>query len=497
MTSTRDVDLPRTDRVRPPRQSPISGPHTIPCGPLVCPGVRTLSNRHSVPLMRLLSATLLLTFLLGTALPAASQDRPVVDEIVAVVADQILLRSEVDVLVTGIMRQQQIPYSDELWAEALQQLVDERVLVIHARRDTTLQVSDDQVNQMLDQRIAAMAQQVGGRTLLEEAYGQTIVEIKAELQEEGRDQILADQFRNRKLQGIKVTPTDVDRFFRLFPTDSLPTLPEAVRVSHIVRYPAVTDEARQDAREVLSAIRDSVVVAGGSFEEWAETFSEDPGSAANGGRYESMALGEMVPEFAAVASRAEPGVVSGIFETQFGLHILRVNSRRGDTVDYNHILIGFDRSKSDPQVAIDYLNTVRDSILAEQTTFAAAARIHSEDPRSAAQGGRVIDPQSGERDLFVDALGPFWQTALRDLEVGDISEPYEVELLNGRRAYHIVLLQRRTPAHRVDIQTDYAFIEQYALRQKQAEEMSAWLRKLRKDVYIDIRADIPEPTASN
>ncbi|MBO6577308.1 MAG: peptidylprolyl isomerase [Rhodothermales bacterium] len=430
---------------------------------------------------------------------AGAQDRPIVDEIVAVVADKILLRSEVDAIVANLVRQQQIPYSDALWGEALQQLVDERVLVIHARRDTTLNVTDDQVEQMLDQRIAGMAAQVGGVGRLEDVYGKTVVEIKEELKEEGRDQILADQFRSRRVQGIKVTPTDVDRFFARFPTDSLPTLPEAVRVSHVVRYPAVTEEARTEAREILAAIRDSIVVGGGTIEEWAETFSEDPGSAQNGGRYESMALGEMVPEFAAVAARSQPGVVSGIFETEFGLHIMRVNSRRGDEVDYNHILIQFDRSKSDPQVAIDFLTAVRDSVLAESLPFAEAARRHSEDPRSAAQGGRVIDPQTGERDLFIEALGPFWQTALRDLEVGAISEPHEVELLNGRRAYHIVLLQRRTPEHKVSLDTDYAFIEQYALRQKQAEEMAEWMRELRKDVYIDIRADLSglTPTASN
>lgn len=442
--------------------------------------------------------------LLLLVLPALSpgqsmaQTQPVVDEIVAVVADQILLRSEVNAVVAGVARQQGLAYSDELWNDALQQLVDEKVLVIHARRDTTLTVTEDQVDQTLNQRIAAMSAQVGGERRLEEAYGKTIVEIKAELRDDFRDQILADNYRQRRLQQIKVTPSDVQEFFRQFPTDSLPTLPEAVRVSHIVRYPAVTQDARDEAQEILSAIRDSIVVTGGSFEEWATAFSEDPGSAENGGRYENMSLGEMVPEFAAVASRASPGVVSGIFETEFGLHILRVNSRRGDTVDYNHILIQFDETKSDPQVAIDYLDVVRDSVLAGEIRFPEAARRHSEDQRSAAQGGRVIDPQSGERDLFVEALGPFWQTALRDLPVDSISVPQEVELLNGRRAYHIVLLTKRTPAHQVSIDTDYAFIEQYALRQKQAEEITEWLRGLRKGVYIDIRAEAgAASTASN
>jgi peptidyl-prolyl cis-trans isomerase SurA len=429
---------------------------------------------------------------------ALGQDGSVVDEISAVVANQILLRSEVDGIVAGVVRQQAIPFSEDLWASALQQMIDEKVLIIHARRDTTLQVTDDQVNQMLDQQIATMSAQVGGQSLLEEAYGKTIVELKAELNDEYRDRLLADQFRNRRIQEIKVTPSDVNRFFEQFPTDSLPTLPPAVRVSHIVRYPAVTDAARLEAREIIEAIRDSVTVDGASFEEWASLFSEDPGSASNGGRYESMALGEVVPEFAAVAARANIGEVSQIFETQFGLHILRVNTRRGDVIDYNHILIKFDESKSDPQVAIDYLTAIRDSVLADQLDFAEAARRHSEDQLSSTQGGRVVDPQTGDRELFIEALGPFWQQTLRDLAVDSLSLPTEVELLDGRRAFHIVLLQKRTPAHQVAVATDYSFLEQYALRQKRAEEMSRWLLKLRNDVYIDIRADMPdEPTASN
>ncbi|MFT4603629.1 MAG: peptidyl-prolyl cis-trans isomerase SurA [Rhodothermales bacterium] len=443
-------------------------------------------------------ALLCLILLVAAAPPASAQDQPVVDEIVAVVADQILLRSEVDAIVAGVSRQQGLTYSDELWNDALQQLVDEKVLVIHARRDTTLIVSDDQVTQTLNQRIAGMAAQVGGERRLEEAYGKTIVEIKAELRDEFRDQILADQYRQRKLSSIKVTPSDVQDFFRQFPTDSLPTLPEAVRVSHVVRYPAVTEDARAEAREILSAIRDSIVVGGGAFEEWATAFSEDPGSAENGGRYENMSLGEMVPEFAAVASRAAAEVVSGIFETEFGLHILKVNSRRGDAVDYNHILIQFDASKSDPKVAIDYLTSVRDSVLAGELDFPTAARRHSEDQSSVAQGGRVIDPQSGQRDLFIEALGPFWQAALRDLAVDSVSVPQEVELVNGRRAYHIVRLRKRTPSHQVDILTDYAFIEQYALRQKQSDRVAVWLRGLRKGVYIDVRTQAgADTTASN
>ncbi|GIV62310.1 MAG: peptidylprolyl isomerase [Rhodothermaceae bacterium] len=438
---------------------------------------------------------LLLALLLIVLLPydGRAQEMKVLDEIVAVVGEEIILRSDVDAFVVGLLRQQQdLEYSKDLWNQALNQLINEKVLTIHAKRDTTIQVTDDQVEQALEQRIQQMTTQLGGPNRLEEIYGKSLVEIKADLREEFRDQLLADQFRSRKLRQIKITPSEVKAWFNRFPTDSLPTFPETVRLSHIVRFPAITEEARREAMEVITAIRDSIVTGRVSFEEYARLFSDDPGSAQNGGRYENMRLGEVVPEFAAVAARIPIGEISQVFETQFGLHILRVNRRLGDVIDYNHILIAFDESKADPSEAIAYLNAVRDSILTHGMPFELMARRHSEEQSSALRGGRVIDPRTGERDLVLAALGPRWQATLSGLQEGQISEPAEVELLNGRRAYHIVRLERRVPEHRVNLETDYALIEQYALREKQNRELAAWLDKLRESVYIDIRGAASE-----
>ena len=443
-----------------------------------------------------LLCALLLSLLV--ALPSRAQESRVLDEIVAVVGDQIILRSDVDGFVAGLLRQQKLPYSKDLWNDALNQMINEKVLTIHAKRDTTIQVTDAQVEQSLDQRIQQMTAQLGSQQRLEELYGKSIIEIKADLREEFRDQMLAEQLRNRKLREVKITPSEVKEWFNRFPTDSLSMFPEVVRLSHIVRFPDVSDEAREEAREIITAIRDSIVVGGASFEEMARLFSDDPGSAANGGRYESMSLKDVVPEFAAVASRAPVGQVSQVFETQFGLHILRLNKRLGDVIDYNHILIAFDESKSDPTEAIAFLTAVRDSILTLDLPFALMARRHSQEKASAMRGGRVLDPQSGERDLVLAALGPDWRTTLSNLDVGQVSEPAPVELLNGRRAYHIVKLERHTPAHRVNIDTDYELIQQYALREKQNRVLGEWYDRLRKEVYIDIRGEASnDPMARN
>ena len=424
-------------------------------------------------------------FLVG---PSRAQDAEVVDEIVAVVGDQIILKSEVDALVANAMRQQpDVAYSEAVWMDALENMINQHMLAVVAKRDTTIIVTDEQVTQALDRRTAQMIAQVGGQTRLEELYGKSLVRIKAELREDFRDQLLAEQIQQRKIQNIRITPTEVREWFYQFPTDSLPTLPDMVRLSHIVRYPAVTNEAKQEARSIIEIIRDSVVTTESTIEEMARQFSDDAGSAAAGGHIEDINLGDLVPEFAAVASRIPIGEVSQVFETPFGYHILRVNERRGEIVDFNHILIQIDDSRIDPSETISFLHTIRDSILTYDIPFAVMAKRHSEEEQSAQLGGRVIDPRTGERDLILGSLGPLWQGVLDTLDVGEISTPARVELENDRQAYHIVYLQRRTPEHTVSLETDYERIEQYALQEKQQRIIQKWYEQLRQDVYVDLR----------
>lgn len=445
--------------------------------------------------MRFTRAFILLFVLVQSViLPKAShaQEEEVLDEIVAIVGDYIVLKSDVDGFVLNAINEQQAEYSDDLWQAALDQLIGEKVLVIYAKRDTNIVITDEQVDQLLNSRIQQMSQRIGGDSELEKLYGKSIVEIRAELREEFRDQLLADRIRSEKIRKIKATPVDVEAWFTQFPADSLPTLPDIVRVSQIVRKPEVTEEARVEAREIITTIRDTVLTGAVTLEEMAELFSDDPGSASNGGLYENMGLSEVVAEFAAVASRVPLGLLSQIFETEFGLHFLRVNARRGDVIDYNHILISFDERKYDAAPAIEFLTTLRDSVLNGGASFNVLARDHSEEDASAARGGRVMDPNTGDRNLYLANLGGSWQTTIFQLEEGEISEPREVQLRDNSTAYHIVLLEKRIPEHTVNLETDYELVEGLALREKQGRIMAEWLNELKEGVYIDMRGQARE-----
>lgn len=457
--------------------------------------------RISAPLSRFASGSLLLLglLILGLGLfppEGQAQDRKMVDRIVAVVGDNVILKSEVDQLVSRQTRQQNVSYSSDLWMQALQQLVNQQVLAEKARRDTTITVSDQQLTSQLNRRVQRFTKQAGSREKLEQIYGKSILEIKKTFREDLRGQLLAQRLRQRRLRNIQITPSEVRQWFEKIPQDSLPRIPKTVRLSHIVRFPKPTPEDRNEARSLITSIRDSIVNKGASFEAMARQYSEDDGTASSGGRLSNVNLDDLVPEFAAVVSQTPVGTVSQVFynESQNGYHILRVNSKSGSTVDLNHILI---KAPPSEKRTIKYLNAVRDTLLNDpDITFERMAKRHSEEDRTAENGGRVTDPNSGTRDLILNRLGSSWRRTIRDLEEGEISKPARVQLLgNNEEAYHIVLLERRIPAHRVNLETDYERIRRFALQEKRSRKMQEWLDQLREEVFVDIRVTKSDLTA--
>ena len=436
-------------------------------------------------------AVLLVSLLVAAAgwAPASHAQSQTIDRIAAVVGDDIVLTSEVDQLVRQQTQRQQRSYSEELWMQSLQNLIDQKLLAEKARRDTTLNVSEQQVSQGLDRRIDQMASRAGGRDQLEKIYGKSVLEIKEQFRGNFRSQMLAQRLRQRRMQKINITPSEVRQWFEEIPTDSLPDLPKTVRLSQIVRYPKPSEAAKAEAEKLITSVRDSIVNGGASIEAMARQFSDDSGTASSGGSLGTVSLDQLVPEFAAVASRTPVGQISQVFynEGQDGYHILRVNSESGNTVNLNHILIKAKSDASGAERAKSYLQSVRDSIVNHDQPFELMARRHSEEERSAENGGRVTDPQSGARDLVLDALNPSWRRTIRNLEIGEISQPTEVQLLNGDQAFHIVRLGDRTPAHRANLEEDYQRIRRLALQDKRNRKMQEWIDEIRDEVYVEVR----------
>ena len=434
--------------------------------------------------------TRLFLVLLALTLAVPAQAQPLragatLDGIAAVVGDQVVLRSEVEAAATQIAQGQ--PVTDAVWSRALDGLVDTRVLVVQAERDTTLTITEAQITQQVDARIDGFLQQVGSEEALAEALGKPVGEFKASIRQDVRAEILAQQYRSRRLREVAVSPNEVRAWYERIPEAELPMVPELVRVAHIVAKPQPNEASRTAARAEVQAYRDSILAGQATIEELAARHTDDGGSRANGGAYEDFAIRDLVPEFGAVASRLEPGALSQVFETEYGFHVLRLNARVGDRVSFNHILINIDADAGQAEVARERLSVLRDSVVTLGRPFEAIAREHSEDPYSASRGGFVSNPQTGERTLVLEALGPQWAATIADLAEGEISEPAPVQLQDGTSAFHVVLLQKRTAPHRLSLTEDYQLLSEYALNEKRQTVLTDWVRRLRQDVYVDIR----------
>lgn len=445
-----------------------------------------------------LKKTLLFALFLTFSSTAYAQSTQVADRIIAVVNDRIILKSDVDEEVRNYMTQvemqgQSVPFTEELWYSALQSMVDNYVLLEKARIDSVV-VSDDMVNRQMDQRINQMIRQAGSERALEQAFGQSIIQIRADYREQFREQMIIQQVQQNKMVSVNITRPEVEEFFRSIPEDELPIIPEQVGVSQIVIIPPALEDARTQAFETASAIRDSIVNQGKDFEEMARRHSED-GTAPRGGLIPMTPISDLVANYSAAATALEPGQISEVVQTQFGFHIIRLNRRSGDNIDTNHILIRIDENLVDEDYAINKLNALRDSVLNHGKRFSDLARKYSDDDDTKPFGGRVVNMQTGERLMPINQLDPaLYRIVILLDEEGEISEPrsFTPGRSSSSRAFRIVRLDRHIPEHRANLEQDFDYIREFALQQKRMKKMRKWMEDLRADVYIEFKIDMPD-----
>lgn len=417
-----------------------------------------------------------------------------VDMIVAQVNDNIILKSEIDLAVADYMRQirsqnQQIEFTEGLWYNFLESEIDKFVLIEKARIDSIV-VEDLEVNNQMDQRISQLVQQAGSEQALEAAFGKSVLQLKAEFREIFREQILTEKVRQQKVSKISITRPEVVEFFNAIPTDSLPTIPEQVAISQIVAVPPAKTDAKKDAFELAEALRDSIINHGRTIEELARKYGMD-GTASRGGLLPLMNINDLVPEYSAAASALQPGQISEVVETQFGFHVIKLVRRVGDQIETNHILISVREDQLDEQVALDKLNSIRDSLISNpDLSFSDLAKSNSEDESTAIYGGKVLDPQTGERLIPLTRLdAALYRTVLLMDEVGTISQPRSFTLDNSNRgkAFRIIRLDQQIPEHVANLKQDYERIKRIALQQKQADIYNSWLEELRSEIYVEYR----------
>jgi len=415
---------------------------------------------------------LLGVFLLGVGI-SSSWGIELVDKVVAVVDDDPILASEVEAYAQFLMQQDRRKLSpqdeEQLRGQILQELIDRRVLLAEARKDSIV-VQDREVDQELQNRLDQEIQNVGSEQKLEQAYGRPLRQLKRDLRERIREGMMIDQVKWRKQQEITVTRGEVEAFWKEY-QDSLPEMPESVKIRHILRTLRPTQSAREAALNRAWELYNEVK-NGKDFEEVAKESSDDPGTAAKGGDLGETSRGDLVPAYEEVAYQMKEGDMSEPVETSFGFHIIRLDWRHGEKIHTHHILVRLKTQENDEEEAMAFLDSLRTRILAGDS-FADLAKQYSDDKESVSSGGYL-----GWYE--VAKMPSDFRKAIEGLKVGEISTPFVSEF-----GAHIIQVTEHQDKRKMSLAKDWDRIEQAAKSQKREKVFQEWIAQLRQQVYID------------
>ncbi|MFZ5516284.1 MAG: peptidylprolyl isomerase [Candidatus Zhuqueibacterota bacterium] len=425
---------------------------------------------------------LILCFIIVAATQSFAQQ--MLDEIVAVVEDEIILSSELTQYSMNLAFQLRIdPRKDmvkfrELQKETLNNLINQKILLAKAEEDS-IEVEERQVESVLEEQINRMIEQTGSVQKLEEYLGAPISKIKRNFKDDVRKNLKVETLRNNKFREIKINRREVEEFYRTM-RDSLPEIKETVDISHILIEVKAGESSEKEARtrieELLVRIK-----AGENFEDICRQFSEDPGSKEKGGEIGFMQRGEFVPEFEEVAFKLEPGQISDVIKSRFGFHIIQSIERRGDKINVRHILIRLEPTNQDEQEAGKKIFEIRAMLNDSTASFGELANKFSDDEESKNQGGHL--------GLFeLDNLQEKeFKAAIASLKPGDSSEPFQT-----RFGWHILKLNSHDEARPISVEKDWEKIENWALNLKRQREFDKWLDQIKKDVYVQVKINTDE-----
>lgn len=413
-----------------------------------------------------------------------AQNNVVVDQVVAVIGQNIILESDIENQYYQYrMQSGMISGGTSVRCQMLENLLFQKLLLNQAEIDSIV-IQDLQIEQTMDQRLRYFISQLGSRERFEEYYGKSVEEFKEEFRDDIEDQLKVEQAQAEIVANVAVTPSDVRTYFRAIPEDSIPLVNSTVMIGEIVRTPPVSLEQKLAVKDRLRDLRKRVL-EGESFSTLAILYSEDPGSAKKGGELGFYGRGELYKEFEAIAFKLKEDEVSEIVETQAGFHIIQLIERKGEYVNVRHILLRTKVSPIDLMRAKEYLDTVAGLIRNDSLSFEEAVKQYS-DADNKNSGGLLINPMTGTNSFEVSQLDPQVSFVIDKLQVGEISNPVIMESEDGRQAYRLLYLKKRTLPHRANMQEDYDLIQQWALEEKKAIAFQEWTAKKARKTYIKI-----------
>ncbi|MFN5476506.1 MAG: peptidylprolyl isomerase [Sphingobacteriales bacterium] len=416
----------------------------------------------------------------------AQQAKVLVDKIVGILGDKIVLKSDLLNYIDDMKRRGgEVPADAE--CVLLERMLMDKALVLQAEKDS-LPISDEEVEAEIDQRIRYFIMEFGGKEAVEQVAGRTIFQMKEDFRQSVKERRLADAMRAKIVEFIKITPQETKVYYDKIPKDSLRFYETELVVGEIILYPKAGRELEKFAIDELADYKRQIE-SGKSFENLARLYSEDPGSKANGGRYEiNKNEKQWDPDFKSAAFRLKDGQVSPVIKSKFGYHIIQMVSRNGDDAVIRHILRIPEVTQDEIDQALSKMDTIRSKLIAGNMSFGEAVEKFSDDENSKFTAGLKMD-QSGSTSVTIDALDKDIVKQLGSLKIGEYSKPIAFQDERGKKGVRLIYLQNKTEPHRENLRDDYNKVAMRALEEKKNLAIEKWFQSRLPTYYTMIDAE--------
>ena len=416
-----------------------------------------------------------------------STSSQIIDKIVAVVGDEVVLMSDIETQYLQYLASGNTE-ADAVRCQIIEDVLYQKLLAHQAKVDST-DVAEDEVNKELERRLGSFVSQLGSEQALEEYYGKSILDIKTEFYDIIYNQLLSQRMQSAITANVKITPAEVNLFYsEIEKSDQLPTIPTTIQISQIVKIPEISPDEKSRIRKKLISFRDRIK-GGEDFKVLATLYSDDTESAKNGGELGFVNRGDLVPEFESAAFALTGDEISEVIETKFGYHIIQLIERRGETVNVRHILMNPKVSSASLLEAKNQLKKVEDLMNANELIFEDAAKNHSDDI-SKNNGGLLINPQSGASLFTVDQLPLDIRYVAERMKEGEVSSISQFIMQDGKKAYRIVKITKKTKEHIANLVDDFTQINDAALNSKKQLEINDWVNGKIKITYIRLESEL-------
>ncbi len=414
---------------------------------------------------------------------ASTQAQGIIDKIVGIVGNEIIMMSDIENQYIQ-MASQQMDVNANTRCEILEDMMFQKLLYVQAQKDS-LSVTPKEVETELDRRLSVFINQIGSEQKLEEYFGKTIKSIKDDLRSTIEEQMLAQKVQQKIIGDTKVTPSEVKKFYESLPADSIPTIEAYYELSEIVIKPEVSKEDKEKVIAELNKIRERIL-NGESFSTMAVLYSEDPGSAMKGGELGFVSKTDLVPEFSQVAfNLTSPLDVSQVVETEYGFHIIQMIEKKGNMMNFRHILMKPKVSMEALEAADKKANEVYSILKSDTISFIDAVKKYSNGD-SKGSDGKVMNPYYGDSRMTSDFLDPYTKSAIMSLKEGEFSKPFLSSDNKGIRVIKIVRLDLDVKEHKANMKDDYLTLQRAALEDKNSRLIDEWVKDKVQSVYIKI-----------